>query len=232
MGVLDIAYLFVALGAGLIGWKFLQSSLKVRRLNGPTTMGFLFFGIFLLLAVSTALNGMLQIVSARALFVGAIGALVLADALSLLLVRYVLSLKTPLWQVFALSGFLGIFGVTLALFAHSAQTSSVFLFFLYGMALTPLFFVFHHYSLLARSKETKEKSFWLMTLAPVWLASISLPLVFTPLFAFSPLVSISALGVLAVFLLSFSVMSLLGFHIHKPKISPAPPQILDFLSSF
>lgn len=232
MGALGIAYLFVALGTGLIGLRFLQSSLKVQKLGSPTTMGFLFSGIFSLLAIATALNGMVQIISARALFVGTILSLVLTGMLSLLLVRYVLSLKTPLWQVFALSGFLGVFGVMLAIFAHSAQTLSVLLFFLYAVALTPLFFVFHYYFLLARNKEAKEKSFWLMALAPSWLASISLPLVLTPFFAFSPFMNIAALGVLAAFLLSFTVAPLLGFRIPKPKISPAPPEIVGFLSSF
>lgn len=232
MEILSIAYLFVALGAGLIGLRFLHSTLKVQKFGGPTAMGLLFSGIFLLIATATALNGISQIISTRAMFVGATISLVLAGTLSLLLVRYVLSLKTPLSQVFALSGFWGVFGIMLALFVHTPQTFSVFLFLFYGAAATPLFFVFHHFFLLSRNRETKEKSFWLMTLVPTWLASISLPLVVAQFFAFPPFVSISALGVLAAFLLSFTIAPLLGFRILKPKISQAPPEIVEFLSSF
>lgn len=232
MEVMGITYLFVALGAGLIGWQFLQSSLKVQKLGGPTTMGFLFSGIFLLLAVATGMIGLAQIVLGRILLAAAILFLTAASTLSLLLVRYTLFPKTSYQQILFLGSTAAIAGIMLGIFSSAPHQVFLFLFLLYVIALVPIFFIFNHHFLLARNQETKQKSFWLMVLMPLWLGNISLPLVFTPFLITSPWVNNLAMGALSILPLSFVLVSLLRFRIPKPKTSPAPPEIMGFLNSF
>ncbi len=218
-------YLIVAAGAGLIGLRFLQSTLKVRKMRSPTTMGFLFSGIFLLLATTTLLLGLNQTFPAFA-------ALTAAATLSLLLVRYILFIKTPWRQVFFFAGSLAVTIGTLTLFFFGKQSMPALLFLLHAITLIPLFFVFHHYFLLSRDAETKTKSFWFMTLMPIWLGSISVPLVFAPFFPVNLWTGNLTIGVLGVLLLSFVLVPLFRLPAKKYRISPAPPKMMEFLNAF
>lgn len=233
--ITSIAYLFVGLGAGLIGLRFLQSTLKVQRFGGSTTMGFLFSGIFLFLSAGTGMLGLAQVLPSDASLVGAMLSLAAAGTLALLLACYVLSLKLVRWHIIALVGSFVLAGILLAVFSNDTQKTSVFLFLLHAITLVPLFFVFHHYFLLSRNPEAKTKSFWLMALTPTWLGAVSVPLVFVPLLPINFWVGNLVMGILSIILLSYVAVPLFrysGFRVPKLKISTASPEIMGFLSSF